>query len=50
MPVGFTVTGRKGGARQDYGGEGGRSSAIRRAPAHDRRKTSWRQPQFPESQ
>ena len=31
---------------QDYGGEGGRSSAIRRAPAHDRRKTSWRQAQF----
>jgi hypothetical protein len=38
---------RKGGVRQDYGDEGGRSSAIRRTPAHDRRKTSWRQAQFP---
>jgi hypothetical protein len=38
----------KGGVRQDHGDEGGRSNSIRRAPADDSRKTSWRQAQFPE--
>jgi hypothetical protein len=42
------LTGRKGDVRQDYGDEGGRSNAIRRAPADDSRKTSWRQAPFPE--
>ena len=37
---------RKGGVRCDYGAEGSRSSAIRRAP-QDRRKPSGRA-QFPE--